>query len=63
MFGEAPPGLADDVVATGATWIADDRDPMVQLVTAQRVAVARAVALGLDPDAPRSLTRSVVLTG
>ena len=63
MFGEPPAGLADDVAATGATWIADDRDPLVQLVTVQRVAVARALALGLDPDTPRNLTRSVVLTG
>ncbi|HEY5785043.1 MAG TPA: sugar isomerase [Microlunatus sp.] len=63
MFGEPPGGLADDVAATGATWIADDRDPLVQLVTVQRVAVARALALGLDPDTPRNLTRSVVLTG
>ena len=62
MFGEPPAGLADDVAATGATWIADDRDPLVQLVTVQRVAVARALALGLDPDSPRNLTRSVVLT-
>ena len=58
-----PAGLAEEVAATGATWIADDRDPMVQLVTVQRVAVARALALGLDPDTPRNLTRSVVLTG
>ncbi|HEU5483331.1 MAG TPA: sugar isomerase [Microlunatus sp.] len=63
MFGEPPPGLAADVTATGASWIADGRDPMVQLVTVQRVAVARALGLGLDPDTPRSLSRSVVLTG
>jgi fructoselysine-6-P-deglycase FrlB-like protein len=62
MFGAPPPGLAADVAATGATWIADDRDPLVQLVTVQRVAVARALALGLNPDAPRNLSRSVVLT-
>jgi fructoselysine-6-P-deglycase FrlB-like protein len=62
MFGEPPAGLADDVASTGATWIADGRDPMVQLVTVQRVAVARALALGLDPDTPRNLTRSVVLS-
>ena len=42
---------------------ADDRDPLVELVMAQRVAVDRALALGLDPDPPRNLTRSVVLTG
>src|SRR3954451_10809429 len=52
MFGPPPVGLADDVAATGATWIADERDPLVQLVTVQRVAVARALALGLDPDTP-----------
>ena len=62
MFGEPPTGLADEVAATGATWIADDRDPLVQLVTVQRVAVARALALGVNPDTPRSLTRSVVLS-
>ena len=39
----SPPGLADDVAATGATWVSDDRDPLVQLITAQRVAVARAL--------------------
>lgn len=63
MFGDPPPGLAEDVTATGATWIADDRDPLVQLVTVQRVAVARALALGGNPDTPRNLARSVVLPG
>ncbi|HYI58748.1 MAG TPA: sugar isomerase [Microlunatus sp.] len=63
MFGRPPAGLADDVTGTGASWIADDRDPMAQLVTVQRVAVARALALGLNPDTPRSLARSVVLSG
>ena len=61
MLGAPPPGLADDVAATGAAWVSDDRDPMVQLITVQRVAVARALALGVDPDHPRSLARSVVL--
>ena len=35
---------------------------MVELIAAQRVAVALAEAKGLDPDHPRHLTRSVVLT-
>lgn len=61
MFGEPPAGLADEVRAAGAIFVSSDRDPMVHLVLAQRVAVARAVALGSDPDAPRNLTRSVVL--
>ena len=37
-------------------------DPMADLILAQRFAVALAVGRGLDPDAPRHLTRSVVLT-
>lgn len=36
-------------------------DPMADLVLAQRFAVALAVGRGLDPDAPRRLSRSVVL--
>jgi len=63
MFGAAPPGLAEEVRATGARFVETDRDPMAQLVLAQRVAVARAVRLGVDPDQPRHLTRSVVLPG
>jgi fructoselysine-6-P-deglycase FrlB-like protein len=37
-------------------------DPLAELVLAQRLAVAIAEAKGLDPDHPRHLTRSVVLT-
>ncbi|MEJ3743035.1 sugar isomerase [Actinomycetes bacterium KLBMP 9797] len=37
-------------------------DPMADLILAQRFAVAIAVSRGLDPDRPRHLTRSVVLT-
>ncbi|MBB5110165.1 SIS domain-containing protein [Micromonospora chalcea] len=36
-------------------------DPMADLILAQRFAVALATTRGLDPDAPRHLTRSVVL--
>lgn len=62
MFGEPPAGLADDVAATGATFVASgELDPMAHLVVAQRVAVAAAQRAGLDPDSPRNLTRSVVL--
>ena len=61
-FGEVPVGLAEDVEATGAQLVHHDGiDPMASLVVAQRYAVALAVARGLDPDRPRSLTRSVVL--
>ncbi|MDR1118104.1 MAG: hypothetical protein LBL01_02245 [Bifidobacteriaceae bacterium] len=61
MFGEAPEGLAAQVAATGAAWIDSPLDPMADLVRAQRLAVARGVARGLDPDHPRHLTRSVIL--
>lgn len=61
MFGSAPNGLADQVRATGAAFVESGRDPMAELVVAQRVAVARAVSLGHNPDQPRNLTRSVVL--
>lgn len=62
MFGGAPDGLAEQVAATGAEFVDHDLDPMVDLVLAQRVAVARALKLGGDPDTPRNLTRSVVLS-
>lgn len=62
MFGTPPPGLVQQVEATGATVVTSDLDPLAQLVQAQRCAVAVAEARGLDPDQPRGLTRSVVLT-
>ena len=62
IFGTPPEGLLEDVAATGATIVHHpDLDPMASLVVAQRVAVAKSLALGLNPDQPRSLTRSVIL--
>jgi fructoselysine-6-P-deglycase FrlB-like protein len=61
MFGEPPVGLGAEVAATGAGFVHHDRDAQVELVLAQRVAVQRALDLGLDPDRPRSLSRSVIL--
>ena len=63
MFGDAPKGLAEEVRAAGATFVTSERDPLVELVLAQRVAVARAISLGRNPDEPAHLSRSVVLTG
>ena len=61
-FGPLPPGLADQVAATGASLVdTGDLDPLAALVLAQRFAVAVAEQRGLDPDKPRSLTRSVIL--
>ena len=62
MFGEPPAGLVDDVRATGATVVTDSLDPLVQLVRAQRLGVDLADSRGLNPDTPRALSRSVVLT-
>lgn len=61
LFGEADPQLAADIERTGATVVHEDLDPLVQLVQAQRLAVALAESRGLDADSPRHLTRSVVL--
>jgi fructoselysine-6-P-deglycase FrlB-like protein len=61
IFGTPPAGLIDDVRATGALVVTSPEDPMVDLIRAQRVAVAIAERRGLDPDQPRNLTRAVHL--
>lgn len=61
-LGAAPQGLADEVAATGARFVHHDLDPLAGLVVVHRFAVALAGRRGLDPDHPRSLTRSVILT-
>lgn len=61
-LGAVPDGLAGDVARTGAAFVhAPGRDPLADLIVAQRLAVALAAHRGLDPDSPRHLTRSVVL--
>lgn len=60
-FGPTPAGLAEDIAATGARAVEHDLDPLAALIVAQRYAVAEAEARGLNPDEPRSLTRSVIL--
>ncbi|WP_405917826.1 SIS domain-containing protein [Streptomyces sp. NBC_00728] len=63
MLGEAPEGLAEQVRGTGGLWVdGGGLDPLAGLVRAQRLAVAVAAARGLDPDRPRHLTRSVILS-
>ena len=61
IFGEVQPDLIADIEATGATVYSDALDPLVQLVQAQRLAVALAASRGLNPDTPRHLSRSVIL--
>ncbi len=61
VFGRSPDGLADDVAGTGATFVDDDLDPLVDLIRAQRLAVELAHKNGRDPDRPLSLSFSVIL--
>jgi fructoselysine-6-P-deglycase FrlB-like protein len=60
-FGEVPAGLEREVADTGAIFEHGDLDPMADLVRLHRLCVARAERLGINPDQPPNLTRSVVL--
>ncbi|MFX0537148.1 SIS domain-containing protein [Ornithinimicrobium sp. Y1847] len=63
VLGEIPEGLADDVRATGAHLEhVPGADPMAELVRVHRYSLLRATLAGVDPDAPRNLTRSIILT-
>ena len=61
-FGDVPTGLPEQVRATGGHFEHSDRDPMADLVRVHRLCLVRARAAGLDPDEPRNLTRSIILT-
>ena len=62
ILGTSDAAVAGDVRATWATVREAALDPLAELVLAQRLAVAIAEHKGLDPDHPRHLTRSVVLS-
>lgn len=62
MFGDAPAGLEADISVTGARFENSTLDPLADLVRAHRVALERSLAAGLNPDLPRNLTRSVILS-
>ena len=62
MFGTPPAGLGAEIAAAGGLAWFSDEDPLAELVRVQRVAVGLARARGLDPDRPRNLARSVILT-
>jgi fructoselysine-6-P-deglycase FrlB-like protein len=62
MFGPPPAGVLDAAADAGATVHTDTLDPLAQLVLVHRLALSLAHHRGLDPDRPRLLTRSVVLT-
>jgi fructoselysine-6-P-deglycase FrlB-like protein len=61
-LGEVPAGLPEQVRATGGHFEHADRDPMADLVRVHRLCLSRARAAGLNPDEPRNLTRSIILT-
>jgi fructoselysine-6-P-deglycase FrlB-like protein len=62
MLGPAPDGLDAEVKEAGALFVQHAGDPLADLVLIQRVALERALARGLNPDTPRHLSRSVVLS-
>jgi fructoselysine-6-P-deglycase FrlB-like protein len=62
MIGRGEEALAEQIRTTGARVIVSSHDPLVELALAQRLAVAVAESRGLNPDSPRYLTRSIVLS-
>jgi fructoselysine-6-P-deglycase FrlB-like protein len=61
-IGALDPTVLEAARGVGATVVGGGLDPMAELIVIQRAAVALAEARGLDPDRPRNLTRSVVLS-
>ncbi len=61
-FGDLVPGFAEDVAVTGADLVHHDVDPLAELVRVHLLCVERARRAGLDPDEPRNLTRSIILS-
>jgi fructoselysine-6-P-deglycase FrlB-like protein len=62
-LGVPPVDLAAEIEGTGATLVTNTGDPLVDLVRVHRLAADVAQRKGLDPDHPRHLTRSVILSG
>lgn len=63
QFGRAPDGVAQDAAEAGAAVYHDEElDPLAQLALVHRIGLELAAHRGLDPDRPRLLTRSVVLS-
>lgn len=61
-FGDLVPGFAEDVAVTGADLVHHEVDPLAELVRVHQLCAERARRAGLDPDAPRNLTRSIILS-
>lgn len=62
FIGVRNDALAREIEATGAVVVQGTVDPLIELALAQRFAVRTAEQRGLDPDSPRHLTRSIVLS-
>ncbi|HEY3534157.1 MAG TPA: SIS domain-containing protein [Pedococcus sp.] len=61
-FGEVPVGLPEQVRSTGAHFEHRDIDPLADLVRLHRLCLDKAARAGVDPDQPRHLTRSIILS-
>jgi fructoselysine-6-P-deglycase FrlB-like protein len=61
-LGAVPAGLTDEIAAAGGLAWHGVGDPLADLVAVQQLAAALGRSRGLDPDQPRNLTRSVILT-
>ncbi len=61
-FGDLVEGFAEDVAVTGADLVHHEVDPLAELVRVHLLCVERARRVGLDPDVPRNLTRSIILS-
>lgn len=61
-FGDVPDGLAEQVRSAGGHFEHRDADPMAELVRVHRLCLAMATDRGFDADAPRNLSRSIILT-
>lgn len=62
FLGVGDDALAHDIERTGAVVVQGTGDPLIELTLAQRLAVRVAEQKGLNPDQPRHLTRSIVLS-
>lgn len=63
FIGARDDELARNIESTGATVVQQvASDPLIELALAQKLAVRTALGRGLDPDQPRHLTRSIVLS-
>lgn len=62
MLGDEPEGLAGDMVRTGALYLNNEVHPLAELARIHRVTLDRARSRSMNPDQPRNLTRSVILS-